>query len=164
MNDIASTIDRDAPALGAFDRFLRQQLISQMAGLRHGRLLLDDHGGEATHLVEAAGHRAEHLVELLRTAEHFDDRRTYRGLDVPFYKRAQIAAADLHAALGGEGPGRFDDLDRLTIFADEAHGNVVDAEAASAGTNATAAPTTSAVPATSPVIRRMDIIAPGVAA
>jgi hypothetical protein len=83
-----------------------------------GRLLLDDHGGEATHLVEAAGHRAEHLVELLRTAEHFDDRRTYRGLDVPFYKRAQITAADLHAALRGEGPGRFDDLDRLTIFAD----------------------------------------------
>jgi hypothetical protein len=37
---------------------------------------------------------------------------------VPFYKRAQITAADLHLALGGEGPGRFDDLDRLTIFAD----------------------------------------------
>src|SRR5690606_23977303 len=43
---------------------------------------------------------------------------TWRGLDVPFYKRAQITAADLHAALGGEGPGRFDDLDRLTIYAD----------------------------------------------
>jgi hypothetical protein len=83
-----------------------------------GRLLLDRYDGEAVHLVEAAGGSAEHLVGLLREAAHFDDRRTWRGLDVPFYKRAQIAAADLHAALGGEGPGRFDDLDRLTIFAD----------------------------------------------
>jgi hypothetical protein len=37
---------------------------------------------------------------------------------VAFYKRAQIVSADLALALGGEGPGRFDDLDRLTIFAD----------------------------------------------
>jgi hypothetical protein len=83
-----------------------------------GRLLLDRYDGSAVHLVEAAGGSAERLVDLLRQAPHFDDRRTWRGLDVPFYKRAQITAADLHAALGGEGPGRFDDLDRLTIFAD----------------------------------------------
>jgi hypothetical protein len=83
-----------------------------------GRLLLDDYDGRATNLVEAADHRAEALVAILRRAPHFDDRRTYRGLDVPFYKRAQIAAADLHHALGDEGPGRFDDLGRLTIFAD----------------------------------------------
>jgi hypothetical protein len=83
-----------------------------------GRLLLDRYDGQAVHLVEAAGGSAEQLVGLLRAAPHFDDRRTWRGLDVPFYKRAQITAADLHAALGGEGPGRFGDLDRLTIFAD----------------------------------------------
>jgi hypothetical protein len=83
-----------------------------------GRLLLDRYDGQAVHLVEAAGGSAATLVELLRQAPYFDDRRAWQGLDVPFYKRAQITAADLDAALGGAGPGRFADLDRLTIFAD----------------------------------------------
>ncbi len=47
MNDIANTADDVRPALGGLDRFLRQQLIGQMAGLRHGRLLLDDACGQA---------------------------------------------------------------------------------------------------------------------
>src|SRR5678815_1638264 len=34
------------------------------------------------------------------------------------YKRAQLTAADLSLALNRQGLGRFDDLDRLTIFAD----------------------------------------------
>lgn len=83
-----------------------------------GRLLLERYDGSATALVEDAGHSADHLVGLLRRLPYFEDRRSYRGLDVAFYKRAQITAADLDLALGGEGPGRFDDLDRLTIFAD----------------------------------------------
>lgn len=83
-----------------------------------GRLVLERYDGEVVHLVEAAGGSAARLVEVLRAAPYFDDRRSWRGLDVPFYKRAQITAADLDAALGGEGPGRFADLDRLTIFAD----------------------------------------------
>lgn len=83
-----------------------------------GRLVLERYDGEVVHLVEAADGSAARLVEVLRAAPYFDDRRSWRGLDVPFYKRAQITAADLDAALGGEGPGRFGDLDRLTIFAD----------------------------------------------
>ncbi len=42
MNDIASTADDETPAFDGFDRFLRQQLIGQMSGLRHGRLFLQD--------------------------------------------------------------------------------------------------------------------------
>ena len=34
------------------------------------------------------------------------------------YKRAQITAQDLAVAFAGEGYGRFDDLDQLTMFAD----------------------------------------------
>lgn len=83
-----------------------------------GRLLLDRYDGSATNLVEAADHSAERLLVLLRDAPYFEDRRRYRDLDVAFYKRAQIVSADLHLALAGEGLGRFDDLDRLTIFAD----------------------------------------------
>lgn len=83
-----------------------------------GRLLLERHDGSAVELVAAADRSADRLVELLRAAPYFEDRRHYRGIDVAFYKRAQIVAADLDLALAGQGPGRFDDLDRLTIFAD----------------------------------------------
>ncbi|HWU76493.1 MAG TPA: cyclopropane-fatty-acyl-phospholipid synthase family protein [Rhodanobacter sp.] len=42
MNEIARTASCDMPAIGGLDRFLRQQLIDQMVGLRHGRLILQD--------------------------------------------------------------------------------------------------------------------------
>ena len=66
---------------------------------------------------EAAG-SAEVLVELLTEMDLFRDVARYAGFAVPFYKRAQLTAADLALAFAGEGPGRFGDLDRLTIFAD----------------------------------------------
>jgi Queuosine salvage protein len=44
----------------------------------------------------------------------FADVSTYDDREVPFYKRAQLAAADLHRAGVAELPG----LDRLTAFAD----------------------------------------------
>jgi hypothetical protein len=44
----------------------------------------------------------------------FADASRYDELTIPFLKRAQIAAADLHRA----GVARFADLDRLTMFAD----------------------------------------------
>jgi hypothetical protein len=53
-------------------------------------------------------------VERLATWDCFADTSTYDGLTVPFLKRAQIAAADLHRA----GVARFPDLHRLTMFAD----------------------------------------------
>ena len=48
----------------------------------------------------------------------FRDVQRYGDLEVPFYKRAQLAAADLSLAFDGESLGRFNDLDQLTIFAD----------------------------------------------
>ena len=75
--------------------------------------------GSALDLVGAAGHSADRLVELLAW-EHkmYRDVSEHGGERVPFFKRAQITAVDLSLAFGGEGPGRFDDLDRLTMFAD----------------------------------------------
>jgi hypothetical protein len=83
-----------------------------------GSLLLDRYKGSYVGLVEAAGSSAETLVRLLAEMPLFRDVSDYAGLTVPFYKRAQIAAADLALAFGGQGFGRFRDLDRLTIFAD----------------------------------------------
>ncbi len=83
-----------------------------------GRYLLDRFDGSFVRLVEAADASAERLVELLGEMPYFKDVEAYGELRVPFYKRAQITAADLSLAFDGRGPGRFDDLDRLTIFAD----------------------------------------------
>ena len=64
-------------------------------------------GRSALEAVEAAGGSAERLAETLAHAMPFFD-------DTGFWKRAQITANDLALA----GVAEFDDLDRLTIFAD----------------------------------------------
>jgi hypothetical protein len=58
-------------------------------------------------VVREAGRSAERLATMLATGMPFFD-------DVGFWKRAQITANDLALA----GVAEFDDLDRLTIFAD----------------------------------------------
>jgi hypothetical protein len=79
-----------------------------------GEHLRADHGGRFEGLVEAANGSAVALADLLAGWKAFADVSTYDGEPVPFYKRAQIAAADITrtgvAALGEE--------DRLTAFAD----------------------------------------------
>jgi Potential Queuosine, Q, salvage protein family len=57
---------------------------------------------------------AEELAAALAQWPTWRDVSPYRGETVPFFKRAQIAAADL--ALSGLGPATG--LDRLTLFAD----------------------------------------------
>jgi hypothetical protein len=51
---------------------------------------------------------------LRNSLDSFRDVATCQGREVPFLKRAQIAAADLH----GAGVASFPDLDTLTCFAD----------------------------------------------
>ncbi len=60
------------------------------------------------------GHSAVAVASTLAQWECFADVSAYEGRHVPFYKRAQIAAADLARA----GAYRPCDLDRLTMFAD----------------------------------------------
>lgn len=83
-----------------------------------GALLLARFDGEYTKLVESADHQAERLVAALRVMPYFDDVELWHGRKVPFMKRAQLTAADLALAFDNDGWGKFDDLDRLTIFAD----------------------------------------------
>jgi len=80
-----------------------------------GALLLERFGGSFAALLDAAGGSAERLVELLAELPSFHDVSSYKGLEVPILKRAQISAADLSLALG---EGSFGDLERLTVFAD----------------------------------------------
>jgi len=107
-----------------FGQDLHHEPISELMGLFAtalndlGRYLLARFDGQFTSLVAAAGSSAERLVRLLAEMPYFQDVAQYHGRTVPFYKRAQLTAADLFLALNGQGLGSFTDLDRLTIFAD----------------------------------------------
>ncbi len=83
-----------------------------------GTMLLERFGGEFSRLVRAAGESAARLVDVLSEMPFFRDVQPYLDRQVHFYKRAQLTAADLSIAFRGESWGRFTDLDRLTIFAD----------------------------------------------
>jgi hypothetical protein len=61
---------------------------------------------------------AAKMVWMLASLPHFADVSTYHGEQVPFFKRAQITAADLHLAFGKLGSELFSDMGEITMFAD----------------------------------------------
>jgi len=79
-----------------------------------GAHLLERHQGSALAMVEAAGGSGAALAEELAALPAWDDRHVVDDLEVPLHKRAQIVVSHL----AGAGLGGFDDLDRLTAFAD----------------------------------------------
>jgi hypothetical protein len=79
-----------------------------------GEKVRDEHGGSFLALARSGDGSAVALAEQLASWPTWRDISHYDGDEVPFFKRAQIAAADL--ALAGIAPAG--DLDRLTIFAD----------------------------------------------
>ncbi|HZU61479.1 MAG TPA: queuosine salvage family protein, partial [Solirubrobacteraceae bacterium] len=102
-----------AQTLGQDPRHELMQLFAR--SLRDlGTRLGCEHGGSFSALIDGAGGSAVALVEQLSGWPCFADRSTYRGIRVPFLKRAQIAAADVHRT----GLVAFSDLRRLTMFAD----------------------------------------------
>ena len=79
-----------------------------------GRRVTADHGGSFAAVADAAGGSAVALARHLGAWPSFADVSRYFELTVPFLKRAQITAADLHRA----GVVHFADLPALTMFAD----------------------------------------------
>jgi len=105
--DVAATLGQDSghELMALFARSLND------LGARVG----EDHDGRFLGPVEAADGSAIALAELLAEWDCFADVSTYARRRVPFCKRAQIAAADLHHA----GAADFSaDLHLLTLFAD----------------------------------------------
>ena len=104
--EVAATFGQD-PAhelMALFTRALREL----------GERVTVEYSGRFLGLVDAAEGSAERLAETLATWPTWRDVSAYDGAPVPFYKRAQIAAADLD--LAGIAPA--EDVDRLTLFAD----------------------------------------------
>lgn len=84
-----------------------------------GQVLIERYGGQFARAIEGAGGSATRLVEIIVSSfPSFRDTAGYKGTEVRFYKRAQILAGDLAGAFGGVGLGRFNDLSRITAFAD----------------------------------------------
>jgi Potential Queuosine, Q, salvage protein family len=103
--EIAAAVgqDPDHELMGHFAVHLREL----------GEHVRDDHGSFLA-LARSGDGSAVALVERLAGRPTWRDVSTYDGDEVPFFKRAQIAAADL--ALAGIAPA--DDLPQLTLFAD----------------------------------------------
>lgn len=81
-------------------------------------VLCTKYDGSVLVLLEDANYQAAKLVNLLaRDFPSFRDECQFEGRKVRFLKRAQIFVADVWAAFEGEGWGRFDDIDKITMFA-----------------------------------------------
>lgn len=102
---IAATLDQDPehPLMSQFAAALRDV----------GAHVQQDHGGRFLGVAEAAD-SIPNLAGAFATWESFADTSRYEERKIPFFKRAQLAAADLHRAGVADLPG----LDRLTAFAD----------------------------------------------
>ncbi|MCJ1486106.1 hypothetical protein MMC06_006282, partial [Schaereria dolodes] len=70
-----------------------------------------------TCIEEAKGSAAALVNLLVEYFPCFRDEARFEGKTIRFYKRAQILVADLWACFDGEGHGRFDDIDKITMFA-----------------------------------------------
>ena len=97
-------------------RAMGQDPAHELMGLYETALReLGEHVGGSFLAFARAGHgSAERLAAILAELPTWRDVSPYRGFEVPLFKRAQIAAADL--ALQGLAPAG--DLHRLTLFAD----------------------------------------------
>ncbi len=109
---------------GIFDQDMADPVTAELMNLFSralsdlGSYLIYRFHGSFVELVAAADHSVTRLVDILTIMPLFNDVAKYRGMNVPFYKRAQITASDLALAFDEQGPGEFHDLNKLTIFAD----------------------------------------------
>jgi hypothetical protein len=104
--EIAETVgqDPDHPLMPLFAGALRDV----------GSHVIADHGGRFEGVVDDAAGSAVALATRLSSWQAFADASTYMDHPVPFFKRAQLAAADVDRA----GIACFPDRRRLTAFAD----------------------------------------------
>jgi hypothetical protein len=111
-HDIFAIPKGRVPALDALMRLFAEHLQNT------GRMLLAHYNGDVMALLAAANRSAVQLAGIVGSWPGFQDKTFYKGREVPFYKRAQIVAADMYLAFQGKTPADFDDMDSLTNFPD----------------------------------------------
>ena len=104
-----------APGAGVLP--LREERVAMLREV--GRVLVDRFDGRLENAMTAAGTEASGLATFLaETFGSYGDRRNYGGVELPFLKRAQLAAGMLHGrrvALGAKG---LEGAGRLTLYSD----------------------------------------------
>lgn len=85
-----------------------------------GHVIMENYEGSYLKFVVSANGSVEALVRQMVDMHHFRDIHDYNGLMVPFYKRAQITAADLQLAFARIGVSLFKNMEQLTMFPDNA--------------------------------------------
>lgn len=84
-----------------------------------GKMLNEKFDGQFSNALKQANGSAVKLTNIVaQNFPDFCDISTYKGTEIPILKRAQILAADIWGAFKGEGLGAFNDLEKITIFAD----------------------------------------------
>lgn len=104
--DLAAVLGQDPehPLMAQFAAALRDV----------GTHLEVEHAGSFTAAIDSAGNSAPALARLFAGWDAFADASIYGEREVPFFKRAQLAAADVARA----GVAELQGLDHLTAFAD----------------------------------------------
>ncbi|CAG8453188.1 7738_t:CDS:1 [Acaulospora colombiana] len=84
-----------------------------------GKVLMEKFGGSFVNCIKESENSCVKLLNIIvESFSSFRDESTFNGERVVFYKRAQILIADIWACFEGEGFGKFDDIDEITMFAD----------------------------------------------
>ncbi|KAG8432684.1 hypothetical protein GDO86_017069 [Hymenochirus boettgeri] len=96
-------------------------MIEQRLEILHqtGKILMDKFGGSYLNCIKMSNGSAVKLLQLV--VENFPSYRdvgTYKGKLVAFYKRAQILVGDTWGVLEGKDEGCFNDIEKITMFAD----------------------------------------------
>lgn len=112
--DCADIFDQDIDQEDMLD------LMGKFAGALQdmGTYIVQEYQGLFSAFIEAAEGSADRLVGQIACIAPFHDVSRYQGQNIPIYKRAQILVGDLYTAFEGQGPGKFNDIHDLTIFAD----------------------------------------------
>jgi hypothetical protein len=84
-----------------------------------GRILREKYDGHAVEIVNRGKGNALRMLDLIvNDFPSFNDCASYKGFQVQFHKRAQLATGDMHRMCEEEDSIAIEDVDRLTAFAD----------------------------------------------
>lgn len=84
-----------------------------------GRVLLERFSGQTAELIKKAEGRVDKLTEIIfKRFPSFRDTAPYKGKEIYFLKRIQLFLGDIYGVFNGKGLGAFDDIHKLTCFAD----------------------------------------------
>lgn len=115
------TVEELKQILRADDGTTEVPLITERVKCLHevGSKLIQNYEGKFENVIKKSEGSAEKLLQLIVDEfPCFRDEADFNGERVAIYKRAQILVGDIWSCFRGEGIGKFDDIGKITMFAD----------------------------------------------